>query len=152
MTEPIPLPIRRLPGTEDLPLPAYKTAHAAGMDLYAAVAGEVTIAPGDRMAVPTGIAMEIPVGYEAQVRPRSGLARDHGIALVNSPGTIDADFRGEIQVLLLNTGREPFTLKRGERVAQCVLAPVARAVLVPVDALGETERGAGGFGHTGRHG
>ena len=119
--------ITRLPHGADLPLPAYETAGAAGMDLRAAIGESVTLAPGERTAVPTGIAIALPAGYEAQVRARSGLARRHGIAMVNAPGTVDSDYRGELQVLLINLGQEPFTLTRGDRIAQMVVAPVARA-------------------------
>lgn len=142
--------LARVPGAEDLPLPSYQTMDAAGMDLYAAVEVPVILQPGERAAVPTGIMIAIPPGFEAQVRPRSGLARHHGISLVNSPGTIDADYRGPVQVLLINLGTEPFTIRRGERIAQMVVAPVSRVVWNEVAALDETERGAGGFGHTGR--
>jgi dUTP pyrophosphatase len=142
--------LRRAPGAEDLPLPEYKTAGAAGMDLCAAVTCPVTLAPGERAAIPTGVHIALPDGYEAQVRPRSGLARDHGIGMVNSPGTIDADYRGEVVVLLVNHGQEPFTVERGQRVAQMVVAPVARVRWDVVAELPETARGEGGFGHTGR--
>ena len=144
--------ITRLPHGADLPLPAYETAGAAGMDLRAAIGEYVTLAPGERTAVPTGIAIALPAGYEAQVRARSGLARRHGIAMVNAPGTVDSDYRGELQVLLINLGQEPFTLTRGDRIAQMVVAPVARASFVEVDTLDETARGAGGFGSTGVQG
>ncbi|EDP62006.1 dUTPase [alpha proteobacterium BAL199] len=144
--------ITRLPHGADLPLPAYETAGAAGMDLRAAIGESVTLAPGERTAVPTGIAIALPAGYEAQVRARSGLARRHGIAMVNAPGTVDSDYRGELQVLLINLGQEPFTLTRGDRIAQMVVAPVARASFVEVDTLDETARGAGGFGSTGVQG
>ena len=119
------------------------------MDLRAAVTEPMTLAPGERAAVPTGIAIALPPGYEAQVRPRSGLARKAGISMVNSPGTIDADYRGEVQVLLINHGQEPFTVNRGDRIAQLVVAPVVQATWQEVESLDETERGAGGFGHTG---
>ncbi len=141
--------IRRLPHGGDLPLPAYETLHSAGMDLIAAVDAPVTMAPGARALVPTGIAIALPEGYEAQIRPRSGLALRHGIALPNSPGTIDADYRGEIGIIMINTGSEPFTVERGMRVAQMVVAPVTRVDWQEVDALPDTERGAGGFGSTG---
>jgi dUTP pyrophosphatase len=144
--------IRRLPGTEDLPLPLYQTEGAAGMDVYAALLAPVTLAPGERTAISTGIAIAVPHGYEAQIRPRSGWARNQGIALVNAPGTIDADYRGEIQVLLINLGQEPFSIKRGDRIAQMVIAPVLRVVWEETETLDDTERGAGGFGHTGRQG
>ena len=142
----------RLSHSEGLPLPAYETAQAAGMDLRAAVpeGAPVTLAPGGRAAIPTGLAIGLPEGYEAQVRPRSGLALKFGLSMVNAPGTIDADYRGEIKVLLINHGSEPFTVNRGERIAQLVVAPVTRAALCEVASLDATERGAGGFGHTGR--
>jgi len=142
--------IARVPGAEDLPLPCYATAGAAGLDLPAAVAGERVLAPGERALVPTGFRVELPRGYEGQVRPRSGLALRHGIVLPNAPGTIDSDYRGEVQVILWNTGPEPFVLRRGDRVAQLVVAPVARAELVEVAELADSARGAGGFGHTGQ--
>ena len=141
--------ISRLPHAADLPLPAYETAGAAGMDLRAAVDAPVTLAPGERAAVPTGIAIALPEGYEAQVRARSGLARRHGIAMVNAPGTVDSDYRGELQVILVNLGREPFTVSRGERIAQIVVAPVARVAWDEVPSLDATARGASGFGSTG---
>jgi len=141
--------IKRLPHAADLPLPVYATALAAGMDLCAAVDKDVVIAPGDRAAVPTGYMIALPDGYEAQVRPRSGLALKHGITLPNSPGTIDADYRGEVAVIVMNAGRENFTVTRGMRIAQMVVAPVSRVAWREVETLGETERGAGGFGSTG---
>jgi dUTP pyrophosphatase len=149
---PLHVAVRRFPETDDLPLPSYRTAGAAGMDLYAAVGEPLTLAPGERAAVPTGIAIALPPGYEAQVRPRSGLARDHGIALVNAPGTVDADYRGQILVLVINLGQQPFTVNRGERIAQMVVVPVTRITWDEVRSLDETERGEGGFGHTGRSG
>jgi dUTP pyrophosphatase len=142
--------IRKLPGSEDLPLPRYMTPHAAGMDLYAAVTDDITLAPGERALVPSGIAIALPEGYEAQIRPRSGLAIKHGITLLNAPGTIDADYRGEIKIIMANLGHESFTIGRGERIAQMVVAPVATAALNAVETLPETERSSGGFGHTGR--
>lgn len=145
----VPVRITRLPHGGDLPLPAYETAGAAGMDLRAAVDAPVTLAPGERAAVPTGIAIALPDGYEAQVRARSGLARRHGIAMVNSPGTVDSDYRGELQVLLINLGQEPFTVTRGDRIAQMVVAPVARVAWQEAAVLDGTVRGAGGFGSTG---
>lgn len=135
---------------EPLPLPRYETALAAGMDLRADIDGELTLAPMERMAVPTGLALALPPDYEAQVRPRSGLALKHGITLLNSPGTVDADYRGEVKVLLVNLSREPFTLRRGERIAQLVVSPVSRASLLELEVLEATERGEGGFGSTGR--
>jgi dUTP pyrophosphatase len=134
----------------DAIVPRYMTANAAGLDLCAAIDDPVEIAAGDRAAISTGLAMAIPDGYEGQVRPRSGLAREHGVTVVNAPGTIDADFRGVVHVLLLNTGKQPFTVKPGERIAQLVIAPVVQAELAEVDELPATERGAGGFGSTGR--
>ncbi len=136
--------------SDPLPLPEYQTEHAAGMDLRADVDGELTLAPLERRAIPTGLAIAIPAGHEAQVRPRSGLALKHGITCLNSPGTIDADYRGEVQVILANLSNTPFTLKRGERIAQLVVAPVSRAELVEVAELSATGRGANGFGSTGR--
>lgn len=142
--------VMRLAHGADLPLPAYQSAGAAGLDLLAAVEAPLTLAPLERAMVPTGIAIALPEGYEAQVRPRSGLAAKHGIGMVNAPGTIDADYRGEIKVLLVNLSAEPFVVARGERIAQMVVAPVSRATLTLADALPETTRGSGGFGSTGR--
>lgn len=133
----------------DLPLPGYETPGSAGMDVAAAVKGELTIAPGEIVLVPTGFAVAIPAGFEIQVRPRSGLAVRHGVTVVNSPGTIDSDYRGEVRIGLINLGREPYTIHRGDRVAQLVLAPVATANWLLCDRLDETGRGGGGFGHTG---
>ena len=144
----ITIRLTRLPHGEGLPLPAYATAHAAGMDVVAAEA--VTLGPGGRHAVATGLTIAIPEGYEVQVRPRSGLALKHGITCLNTPGTIDADYRGEVKVILANLGSEPFEVKRGERIAQLVPAMVQRAVFMEVAELDETARGAGGFGSTGR--
>ncbi|MGQ9513083.1 dUTP diphosphatase [Thermodesulfitimonas sp.] len=141
--------VRRLPGAEDLPLPAYATPGAAGADLYAAVTEPVTLLPGERLLVPTGISIALPEGYEAQVRPRSGLALKHGVTLLNTPGTIDADYRGEIKVIMVNLGREPFIIRRGDRIAQLVVQPVSRIKWREVTCLDATARGAGGFGHTG---
>jgi dUTP pyrophosphatase len=148
----IDLHVMRLPHAENLPLPAYQSAYAAGLDLLAAIssAGPVTIAPGDRVLVPTGLAVALPEGYEAQVRPRSGLAARHGLTILNSPGTVDADYRGEIQVLLVNLGSESVTITRGMRIAQLVIAPVVRAHIVEAASLDKTSRGSGGFGSTGR--
>jgi dUTP pyrophosphatase len=146
------LRVKRLPHGEGLPLPAYQSAHAAGLDVVAAVPAEapVSIAPGGRALIPTGLALEIPVGYEAQVRPRSGLAVNHGVTLLNSPGTIDADYRGELKVILANLGGAPFAVSRGDRIAQLVVAPVSRVEIVAVEELGATARGEGGFGSTGQ--
>ncbi len=149
MTEPVAVAIMRLPHGEGLALPAYATAGAAGMDVLSAE--DVTIAPGARHAVATGLALAIPAGYEIQVRPRSGLALKHGITVPNTPGTIDADYRGELKVILINHGTEPFAIARGDRVAQLVLAPVVQAEWQEVGSLDATERGAGGFGSTGGH-
>ena len=141
--------VQRLANAGDLALPAYATAGAAGLDLRAAIEEELVLAPGDRAVVPTGFAIAVPEGYEAQVRPRSGLALKKGIILPNSPGTIDSDYRGELQVIVCNTGAEPFAIARGDRIAQLVLAPVARLDWNEVEVLPETARGAGGFGSTG---
>lgn len=148
----ISISIRRLPHGADLALPAYATALSAGMDLLAAVAEPVTLEPGQRKLVPTGIAIALPAGFEAQIRPRSGLALKNGISLVNSPGTIDADYRGEIGVIIINHGDQPFTVERGTRIAQMVIARHERAVWTEVDNLDETARGSGGFGSTGTKG
>ena len=147
--EAIPIDVVRLPHADGLPLPSYATAGAAGMDLLAAVHAPLTIAPGDRVLVPTGLTIALPAGYELQVRPRSGLALKHGIVLPNSPGTVDEDYRGELQVIVMNAGTAPFTVERGMRIAQAVVAPVARATWREVEALPETARGQGGFGSTG---
>jgi dUTP pyrophosphatase len=143
--------VTRLAHGADLPLPAYESAHAAGMDLRAAVPADepLTLRPGDRHAVPTGLAMAIPPGFEGQVRPRSGLALRHGVTCLNSPGTFDADYRGEVKVILINHGPEPFTIRRGDRIAQLLISPVVQASWREAESLGETERGAGGFGSTG---
>lgn len=148
MVEEVRVDIRRLPGTDDLPLPRYMTAQAAGMDLVAAVGPEVTIPSGEWTLVPTGIAVALPEGYEAEIRPRSGLALRHGVTLVNAPGTIDADYRGEIGVILINHGRSPFIVRRGDRIAQMVVRRVCRVLWAPSGGLTPTERGEGGFGHT----
>jgi dUTP pyrophosphatase len=145
----IPIRVRRLPHAEGLPLPAYATAGAAGMDLIAAVRDPVSVPPGERALIPTGLTIALPPGYELQIRPRSGLALRHGITLPNSPGTIDEDYRGEIAVILLNTGSELFVVERGTRIAQAVLAPVVRAVWEETDGLDTTTRDTGGFGSTG---
>jgi dUTP pyrophosphatase len=141
--------VQRLAHGADLPLPAYATQQSAGLDLMAAVAEEVTLAPGARQLIPTGLAIALPAGFEAQVRPRSGLALKHGITVLNSPGTIDADYRGEVQVLLINHGTVPFTIRRGDRIAQMVVAPVTQIAWSIVEKLDETERGSGGYGSTG---
>jgi dUTP pyrophosphatase len=143
----ISIAIRRLPHGDGLPLPAYATTGAAGMDVVAAE--ELTLVPGARHAVATGFAMAIPEGFEVQVRPRSGLALKHGVTCLNTPGTIDSDYRGEVKVILANLGSEPFPIARGDRIAQLVPAPVQRATLNEVESLDETARGAGGFGSTG---
>ncbi len=144
--------VRPLPHFEGLDLPAYETLGAAGMDVRAAVPENepMVLTPGDRMMVPTGLSVAIPQGYEIQMRPRSGLAAKHGITCLNTPGTIDSDYRGELKVILINHGQDAFTIARGERIGQMVLAPVTRIVWEPVATLDETERGAGGFGSTGR--
>ncbi|APH53379.1 Deoxyuridine 5'-triphosphate nucleotidohydrolase [Granulibacter bethesdensis] len=141
--------IQVLPHAEGLPLPAYATPGAAGMDLLAAITEPVTIPPGGRTLIPTGLRMALPPGHELQIRPRSGLALKYGITLPNTPGTIDEDYRGEVGIIVLNTGAEPFIVARGMRIAQGVLAPVIRATFQTVDSLDDTERGAGGFGSTG---
>ncbi len=148
MSPPV-IAVVRLPHAADLPLPAYATPGAAGMDLLAAVAAPVTIPPGGRALIPTGLRIALPAGHELQVRPRSGLALKHGIVLPNSPGTIDEDYRGEVQVIVLNAGTEAFVVERGMRIAQAVLAPVTRAAWQEVEDLPPTARGAGGFGSTG---
>lgn len=145
----VPVAVVRLAHAADLPLPAYATAGSAGVDLLAAVADDLVLAPGARALVPTGIAIALPAGFEAQVRPRSGLALRHGLTLLNAPGTIDSDYRGEIAVILANLGEAAFTVTRGMRIAQLVVAPVARIDWRPVAALPESSRGAGGFGSTG---
>jgi dUTP pyrophosphatase len=147
----VTLRILRLPHGEGLPLPSYQSKHAAGLDLVAAVPREkpVKLPPGARTLIPTGFALELPQGCEAQVRPRSGLAIKHGVTLLNSPGTIDADYRGELMVIVINHGSEPFLVQRGDRIAQLVVAPVASVEIVEVEAIGATERGQGGFGSTG---
>ena len=148
----IAVSLLRLPHSEGLPLPAYETAGSAGMDLRAAVpeTAPLTLAPGARALVPTGVSIGLPLGYEAQVRPRSGLALKHGVTCLNSPGTIDSDYRGEVGVILINHGQEPFVIKRGERIAQMIISPVVQSSWVEVETLDETARGVGGFGSTGR--
>lgn len=148
MVEKIAVSIRRLPGTEDLPLPRYMTGQAAGMDLMAAVGEETTILPGERKLIPTGVTVAIPEGYEAEIRPRSGLALRHGVTLVNTPGTIDADYRGEVGVILINHGQAPFVVRRGDRIAQMVVHRICRVCWALCGELSPTKRGDGGFGHT----
>jgi len=147
--KPIRVAITRLQGSEDLPLPGYMTEHAAGMDLVAAVERDLVLSPGQRALVPTGVAIALPEGFEAQIRPRSGLAIKSGVTLLNTPGTIDADYRGEIRVILINHGSEDFVVRRGDRIAQMIVAPVCRVLWDVQAALPSTERGSGGFGHTG---
>jgi dUTP pyrophosphatase len=145
----VTLKVKRLDNNPDLPLPSYQSGGSSGLDLRAAVAGEVTLRPGELMLIPTGLSISIPKGYEAQIRPRSGLALRYGLGLINSPGTIDADYRGEVGVIAINWGRKPFTIRRGERIAQVVISKVSRARVEEVDELDATERGKGGFGHSG---
>jgi dUTP pyrophosphatase len=149
MSARVSIQLQRLAHGADLPLPKYETADAAGMDLRAAVSEPVRLEPGMRALIPAGIAIALPKGFEAQVRPRSGLALKHGITCLNSPGTVDADYRGEIRVILINLGQEPFVIARGERIAQMVIAPVTRGVWTEVDVLDDTARGSGGFGSSG---
>ncbi len=146
----VTVPVQRLPHAVDLPLPTYASAGAAGLDLLAALESDRLLAPGERTLVPTGLSIALPPGLEAQVRPRSGLALRHGLTVLNAPGTIDADYRGEVGVLLINLGAEPVTLRRGDRIAQLVLAAVATLRWAETDALPPTPRAAGGFGSTGR--
>ena len=149
--DPIRVKLQVLAHGQNLPLPSYATPGSAGVDLRAALGPEgLSIAPGERVLIPTGIALAVPQGYEAQVRPRSGLAIKHGITMLNSPGTIDSDYRGEIKVIAINHGSEPFLVESGERIAQLVISSVARAQWQQVDVLDETDRAAGGFGHTGK--
>jgi dUTP pyrophosphatase len=147
--QPLSVAVTTLPHAEGIDLPAYATDHAAGMDLCAAVTNDVTLQPGQRTLIPTGLSIALPEGYEAQVRPRSGLAFKNGITVLNSPGTIDADYRGEVQIILANLGTEPFTVTRGMRIAQMVVAAHSRVAWRPVAQLDTTARGAGGFGSTG---
>ena len=146
---PLTVPIRKLPGNDNVPLPTYQTADSVGMDLHAAVAEPATILPGKIVTVPCGFAMAVPSGHEAQVRPRSGLAAKHGVTVMNTPGTIDPDYRGEVKVILVNHGAEPFKVTRGMRIAQMLVLPVPRVEWREVNELPTTERGEGGFGHTG---
>ena len=152
MSGTVKVDIRRLPHGEGLALPAYQSSDAAGLDLLAAVPQDtpLMLAPGKHAMVPTGLAIALPPGFEAQVRPRSGLAAKHGVTVLNSPGTIDADYRGEVKVILINLGQEPFVIRRGERIAQMVIAPVTQAAWKQVEQLPESVRGAGGFGSTGK--
>jgi len=152
MSSTIEVAVQQLPHADGLALPAYQSSHAAGLDLLAAIPEQapMVLAPGRHAMVPTGLMIALPEGFEAQVRPRSGLAAKHGVTVLNSPGTVDADYRGEINVLLVNLGTEPFTIRRGERIAQMVIAPVTRVELVRAASLSATERGGGGFGSTGR--
>jgi len=145
----VDVPVKRLAHGQDLPLPSYATAQSAGMDLLAAIDDPISLAPGKRAMVPSGLAMALPAGFEAQVRPRSGLAAKHGITVLNTPGTIDADYRGEVKVILINLGDEEFVINRGERIAQVIIAPVTQAQWVEKEELTETARGDGGFGSTG---
>ena len=145
----VSIPLVLLPHASDLPLPAYATEHSAGMDLLAAVKEDVVIKPGERKLIPSGISIALPEGYEAQVRPRSGLAWKNGVTVLNAPGTIDADYRGEVGVILINHGSEPFTVTRGLRIAQMIIAPYTRAEWQKAETLEESARGAGGFGSTG---
>jgi dUTP pyrophosphatase len=152
MSSSIKVDVLQLPHAEGLALPAYQSSHAAGLDLLAAVPEQtpLVLAAGQHAMIPTGLVIALPDGFEAQVRPRSGLAARHGVTVLNSPGTVDADYRGEINVLLVNLGTEPFTIQRGERIAQMIVAPVARVELARADSLSATTRGSGGFGSTGR--
>ncbi|HRI88396.1 MAG TPA: dUTP diphosphatase [Candidatus Hydrogenedentes bacterium] len=150
MSRTVTVQILREPNCDDIPLPAYETEHAAGMDLRASVTVPQTLQPGERALIPTGLRIALPEGYEAQIRPRSGLALKHGISLLNTPGTIDADYRGEIRIIMANLGQEPFVIQRGDRIAQMVVAPVTRVEWSIADTLDETVRGEGGFGHTGK--
>jgi dUTP pyrophosphatase len=145
----IDLPIERLPDAQDLPLPSYATSGSSGLDLMAAIEQDLTIEPGERKLIPTGIRIAVPSGFEAQIRPRSGLAIKHGITMVNTPGTIDSDYRGPVQVITINLGSEPYIVRRGDRIAQMVICPVVRARLIECPDLPDTARGDGGFGHTG---
>jgi dUTP pyrophosphatase len=145
----VELQVQKIEGTEDIPLPRYMTGGSSGMDLYAAVQTVTTLLPGKSTLIPTGLRAAVPQGYELQIRPRSGLAAKHGISILNSPGTIDSDYRGEIKIIMINLGHEPFTIKRADRIAQMVLCVIPQALLVEVADLPSTERNDGGFGHTG---
>ena len=146
--EKVTVKIKRLKGNKDIPLPKYMSEHASGMDIYAAVEEAVEILPKEIKLIPTGISISVPVGYEAQIRPRSGLALKNGISLVNTPGTIDADYRGEVKIIMINLGREKFTINRGERIAQMAISPVVKAGILEVEDLDNTVRNEGGFGST----
>jgi len=148
--EPITIKVKRLEGRDHLPLPAYASEGASGLDIRACVKEPVELRPGDIRLIPTGLAVSIPPGFEAQIRPRSGLALHHGIGMVNSPGTIDSDYRGEIGIILINWGKAPFVVRNGDRIAQMVISRTYRAKIIVADELDNTERGAGGFGHTGK--
>lgn len=152
MSVPVVVDVRQLPHAEGLALPAYQSADAAGLDLLAAIPHDapLDLAPGTYAMIPTGLVIALPSGFEAQVRPRSGLAAKHGVTVLNSPGTVDADYRGEVNVLLINHGKDPFTIRRGERIAQMVIAPVVQAQLAAATSIAPTARGSGGFGSTGR--
>lgn len=150
MSEPLEIHVMQDDASLDLPLPSYQTSGAAGMDLLAAVEGPVTLQPGQWRLIPTGVRIAIPHGYEAQVRPRSGLAMKHGLTVLNAPGTIDSDYRGDVGVILINLGEQPFVINRGDRIAQMVFTSVITARFTPVPDLAESARGAGGFGHTGK--
>lgn len=145
----VEIAVTRLPHNPDLPLPAYETEQSAGMDLAAAIDAPTILAPGARDMIPTGLAIALPPGYEAQIRPRSGLAAKNGVTVLNTPGTVDADYRGEVKVILINLGNEDFVIERGMRIAQMVIAPVTQGLFTEVDVLSDTARGAGGFGSTG---
>jgi dUTP pyrophosphatase len=145
----VEIKVKRLDGNQDIALPSYETEGSSGLDLRAAVKGELTLHPGEIKLIPTGLAISLPVGYEAQIRPRSGLALNHGVGMVNSPGTIDSDYRGEIGLVLINWGSAPFVIRRGDRIAQMIVTRVARAGILEVKRLEPTARGKGGFGHSG---
>ncbi len=147
--ETVKLPVQKAAHARDIPLPRYMTDGSSGMDLHAAVDGNITVLPGKVALIPTGLIAAVPIGYELQIRPRSGLAAKNGIGILNSPGTIDSDYRGEIKVIMINLGQVPFGIKRNDRIAQIVLCPVQRAIIVETDELPPTERSDGGFGHTG---
>lgn len=148
-TDPLTIPVLRLAHAEGLPLPAHASPGSAGVDLRAAIESEQIVTPGERVQIPTGLILELPRGWEGQVRPRSGLALRHGVTLLNTPGTIDSDYRGEVKVILVNLGQEDFAVRRGDRIAQLVVASVSQVVVVETDSLASTRRGAGGFGSTG---